>query len=141
MSVISEDGNWEWNGSEWIPYGGAVSDEMGHLSDAIHISKVDKDKFFKQNFSMRIIDQINSVDYAISVKSALGTSYTVKLEPSGEKIGKIKKAGLFIWSGYKGVIELPNGKKYSIKIKTGLLGAKGVIVSDVDGGRGIDLSF
>ena len=96
MGVISEDGQWEWNGSEWIPY--TSTGNNGMIQPEISVNKSHKKECI---FTLKT--QMETRHIVIKQKGGLGIGFAMTIDNSepmklGTKglFGKsVSKVGLF----------------------------------------------
>ena len=91
----------------------------------------------------KLVVQFTDPLYGISdqiVFSTWSRTYTAKTA-SGFVLGKLPLQGATVMSGAQGMLRFQNGTTYSAVLKTGVIGVKGVTISDLTDGRSCMVDF
>jgi DUF917 family protein len=84
-------------------------------------------------------DPLYRVSEQISFTGGL-RNYTVKTA-SGFALGNLIIQGVTVMSGFQGMIRFQNGTTYSAVLKVGMMGPKGITISDLTDGRSCMVDF
>ena len=87
MGAISEDGQWEWNGSEWIPY--TSTGNNGTIQPEISVNKSHKKECI---FTLKT--QMETRHIVIKQKGVLGIGFAMTIDNS-EPMKLVGTKGLF----------------------------------------------
>lgn len=94
MGVISEDGQWEWNGSEWIPY--TSTGNNGMIQPEISVNKSHKKEcIFTLKTQMETRHIVIKQKVLIGFAMTIDNSEPMKLGTKGLFGKSVSKVGLF----------------------------------------------